>query len=186
MFKNAFFCILLLLICSCNPDKNTLVDPNVVHYQTTQQSVLFFQNMRGMYYDLDDNPTTKLKLFRFADRPQHEKHPVLNLLLVNNWRHDQAYVMLEPNDSLSRYLTDSLRVLWQDTSSMESGTHRFVQGNKDTHYRFATQLYNSILQGHRLHLLNEQNDTLPFMSDEDEREAFRITMMDYYRLVKVF
>lgn len=178
------FC--LLALWACNPDKNTLVDPNVVHYQTTQQSMLFFKNMRGMYYDLDDNEATRLQLFRFGDRPQEQTHPVLNVVLVNNWRHDQAYVLLEPNPALQTHLQDSLQVVWQDTLSQQAGRYVFENGNKDTHYRFATQIYNSVLQKHRLGVLTQSGDTIPLLRTEEEREAFRITMMDYYRIVNVF
>ncbi|MGF1533771.1 MAG: hypothetical protein ACFCUI_08705 [Bernardetiaceae bacterium] len=184
--KRHFLWGLCGLLLACNPDKEKLVDPNVVSYQTTQQSMLFFKNMRGMYYDLEEHPSGQMKLFRFSDRPQGEDSPHLNVVLVNNWRHDQAYVLLEPNAPLQQqFRSDTLHILWQDTLSGTNGAHRFWEGNKELHYRFATHVYNSILKGHRLAVWNG-GDTLPLFPTKEEREAFRITMMDYYRVVKVF
>jgi hypothetical protein len=119
-------------------------------------------------------------VYRIKDRVEAEDEPMLNLSIVVNWRYDEAYVLTEPNAYLRQL--DTIRVMWQDTIRDDAGIYEFSQGNKERHFRFATQLYRSIGAEHKLHLLKE-GEKIDFLHSGDAREAFRKTMYDYYRLV---
>jgi hypothetical protein len=103
--------------------------------------------------------------------------------LVNNWLHDEAYVIVEPNgyfDNMS-----SIEVEWQDDVSKQSGVYRFGYGPKDTHFKFASEIYQSILAKHKLQVLNGDKQWVDLFQSDADRDNFRKTMKDYYRLVNL-
>ncbi len=184
--KNLFFFALVMLAFACNPDKETRVSVSTPQFETTQQSMLFFKNVRGMYYDLEDNKRAGMLIYRFKDRQMDTTQAAVNVALMNNWRNELAYVFIEPTPALKSQYQDTLRIVWQDTLGTQAGTYRFAKGNREAHFGFATQLYNSILDGHKLTFMDTSGVEKPLFESEEFREAFRITMIDYYRIVKIY
>lgn len=179
--KILLFLTLLAGVAACNLDKGTRVDETRAKFTTSDASELFFKNVRQIRYDQQEMPEAKLNVFRLGDRSLSEDHPVINLAIVINWRYDEAYLLLEPNTYLQDL--DSLQVTWQDTVRQQEGTYRWSGGNKESQFTFASQLYRSIQQGHHLFVNTSQNKPERLLNRYDDREAFRITMFDYYRLV---
>ncbi|MCU0451937.1 MAG: hypothetical protein MUC97_19170 [Bernardetiaceae bacterium] len=165
-----------------NPDKNTRVNPDQVQFATTASSVLFFKNVRQLYYERETNSASKLDLYRIRERRLDPQVAVLSPLIVHNWRHDEAYVLVEKNPFLAA--TDSLRITWRDTVTQQTGEYLFPNGDKRTHYRFAAQLYGSLQAGHYLHLQTDSG-LVALLPGEVYREPFRKSMLDYFRLVGV-
>ena len=172
---------LLAGLSACNLDKNTQIDETKAKFSTSDASELFFKNMRQVRYDQQEMPEAKLNVFRWSNRPQAEDYPVLNLAIVINWRHDEAYLLVEPNAYLEEL--DSLRVTWQDSVGQQQGQYVWGERNKEAQFTFASQLYRSIQRGHRLFIRNPEGEEEKFLHRYDDREAFRVTMFDYYRLV---
>ena len=179
--KIPLFLIVLAGLSACNLDKNTQVDETQAKFTTSDASELFFKNMRQVRYDQQEMAEAKLNVFRLGDRSEAEDYPVLNLAIVINWRYDEAYLLLEPNAYLQKM--DSIQVTWQDTVRQEGGTYVWAGGNKEAQFAFASQLYRSIQRGYRLYVKNPRGEEERFLHQYDDREAFRITMFDYYRLV---
>ncbi|MFP4096019.1 MAG: hypothetical protein ACLFUB_16160 [Cyclobacteriaceae bacterium] len=175
--------ILIFALSGCkqgsqdNQNGNVKDDPK---YTTSDASEIFFRNVRSIYYDKTSMEEARLDVYRIKERVEAEDEPVLNLSIVVNWRSDEAYVLTEPNAFLRQM--DTIRVMWKDTSRNESGIYAFGQGNKDAHFRFATQLYRSIDAEHQLQLLME-DQKVSFLDKRNTREPFRKTMVDYFRLV---
>jgi hypothetical protein len=149
-------------------------------FKTTASSLLFFKNVRQLYYDRESNEASKLELYRIGERKLNPNQPVINLIIVNNWRHDECYILLETNAFLTG--SDSLRVNWTDQQTGGSGEYIFPNGDKRTHFRFAAELYASLQAGHRL-ALRTDTASYPLMATDELREPFRKTMLDYFRLV---
>lgn len=174
--------LMLLGLSACDISGGKEVDENEAKYTTSDASELFFKNVRSIYYDKSVMDEAKLDIYKIKERLQAEgeEYPLLNLSIVVNWRYDEAYVLTEPNPYLQQM--DTIRVVWQDTTNNQSGTYQFTQGNKDAHFRFATQLYQSLQAEHQLYILKE-DEQVQFMNRRDAREPFRKTMVDYFRLV---
>jgi len=173
----------LLWLTAChNPDKNKKIDPAKVQFTTTASSLLFFKNVRQLYYDRQVQQAAKLDLYRIGERKLDPSKPILNLIIVNNWRYDETYILLEPNAFFTD--SDSLRVAWQNQKTGQSGEYIFPNGDKKTHFKFAAELYGSIQDGHQL-TLQTDTATYPILATEAHREPFRKTMIDYLRLVGV-
>jgi hypothetical protein len=174
--------LLLLLSCftACDTTSRKEVNENKAKYTTSDASELFFKNVRSIYYDKSVMDEARLDIYRIKERLQAEDYPLLNLSIVVNWRFDEAYLLTEPNAYLQQ--ADTIQVMWQDTTNNQQGTYQFTQGNKDSHFRFATQLYRSLQAEHQLFVLNE-DERVQFMRRRNTREPFRKTMVDYFRLV---
>ncbi len=181
---NHFYRIIILLVSvyllACDASGNKDISEEKAKYTTSDASEIFFKNVRSIYYDKTVMEQARLDVYKIKDRLQSDEYPLLNLSIVVNWRYDEAYVLTEPNAYLQRM--DTIQVVWQDTISNQGGMYQFTQGNKDAHFRFATQLYRSLSAEHQLYLLDE-GEKLKFMHRRDIREPFRKTMVDYFRLV---
>lgn len=171
--------LILILTLSCNPDKQTKVDQNEITFATDDASVLFFKNVRQLYYEMEEMEAAKLNVFRHKKRDQSQDEPIINLAIVENWRFDEAYLLLEANAIISRL--NEFRIKWEGEMGM--GEILYRQGNKSDQVAFADQVYERIQQGCTFSI--QVNGTWSsFLDSEKSREAFRVTMFDYYRLVK--
>lgn len=178
--KRSFFLLAALLsILGCNPDKTTKVDQSKIVFATDDASRLFFKNVRRIYYELETMEEAKLRIYRHKQRVISTELPILNLAIVDNWRYDEAYILLEPNELIGDGTT--LIVQWQLGGEM--GTINYARGNKTDQVAFADNLYDRLQQGCLFRV--QINETwVSFLDSDKSREAFRITMFDYYRLVK--
>ena len=183
MAKISCAVFLVLSLLACNPDKERRVNDAEAKFTTSDASELFFKNVRQGYYDKETMKDAKLDIYRIKERSQSAEQPVLNLAIVINWRYDEAYVLTEPNEYLQAQ--DTLKVYWQDTLNQQ-GVYRYTPGNKQHHFQFASQIYNSLQDQHRLYTESPQGEPVPMLANREEREAFRKTMMDYYRLVDLY
>jgi hypothetical protein len=174
------FCACLF---ACNPDKKTKVSIDEVHFATSASSVMFFKNVRQLYYERQENSAAKAIIYRMRDRARDKNVPLLYPAIVYMWAQDEASVILERNEWLAN-AADTLRFSWHDTVRQVSGEYIFHNGDRRTHYKLAAQLYHSIQEDHQLWLQTD-SAKVPFLAKEREREPFRKTMIDYFRLVNV-
>jgi hypothetical protein len=189
--KSLFYTFLVLFLSislfSCNPDKEKRVSPITPENSTTQNSVLFFKNTRSLDYEKKDEPKLKREIYIHEDANQDSIAPVLNLTIVYLWDKDKAYIITDPNKYIEDYFdeskNDTLKIRWKNPKTKAQGTLFYIAGHVDTQYEFATRLYNSLLDEHDFYMLPNE---IPILATHKERETFRITMMDYYRLVGVF
>ncbi|WP_338768457.1 hypothetical protein WAF17_07850 [Bernardetia sp. ABR2-2B] len=182
----------LITLCSifllgCNPDKDKRVSASETKNSTTQNSVLFFKNTRSLDYNKKDEPKLKREIYTHEDASEDTLKPVLNMTIVYLWDKDKAYIITDPNKYIEDYFdeskNDTLKIRWKNPKTEAQGTLFYIAGHVDTQYEFATQLYNSLLDKYEFYMLPNE---IPILDTKKERETFRITMMDYYRLVGVF
>ncbi|MGF1636061.1 MAG: hypothetical protein ACFCUU_03240 [Cyclobacteriaceae bacterium] len=172
----------MLLLTSCNPDRNKSIDPDTPVFHTTDASELFFKNVRKTYYDLEDQHEHKMLIYRFSKRVQTDDKPILNLNLVINWMKDEAYVLFEHNHFFE--IDGEKHITWYDTEGIKMGELSYKPTNIRSQFNMATTLYMCIKQGHTFKL-QIGDATYDLLSTKAEREAFRITMYDFYRLVEL-
>ena len=176
-----FFLTLVSTACSLNPDRNTTINLNTPGFSTSDASELYFKNVRSNNYNKTPNDATKLDVYRSKDWYMPAGKPALSLQIVMNWRYDEAYILTVPNDNWKSF--GVISVVWQDTTLGTSGKYPAEIGNKEEQFSLAGSLYNSILAEHELYLKNESGKEVSFLADYKYREAFRKTMIDYFRLV---
>ncbi|OEK07116.1 hypothetical protein [Roseivirga misakiensis] len=181
MHVKSFLTVCLIsLFLSCNPDKRTVVDQASVTFATDDASELFFKNVRQLYYNTEVMEEAKLNIFRLKKRDLSNDRPIINLAIVNNWRFDEAYLLLEPNDLIGQ--ADTITIKWSNADG-NNGEVLYEKGNKNKQAEFADSIYAHIQKGSTFSIKIE-DDWVAFLDTEKSREAFRITVFDYYKLVK--
>lgn len=171
----------LAFLAACNPDKESKVRRDKLDFSMSEESELFFKNLRQSYYDLQDMEAAGMKVFRFSDRSIAEDHPVINLAIVMQWRLDEATIFVEPNAFLQE--AEQINIHWQNDST--SGDLTYLQGDREVQQAFVIEVYDHLVSGDSMHI-KVQDSTFAFPANKEEREAFRITTFDYLRLVGVF
>ncbi|MEM1409077.1 MAG: hypothetical protein AAGG59_19990 [Bacteroidota bacterium] len=177
MKKGLIFILITVFSCHINADKKVTLDN--FEFKTGDDTELFFKNVRQSYYDLEENQAAKFNLFRFSDRAVSDALPILNLAIVINYLQDEAYLFLEPNEILVAY--EPLIIGWENTTDGTKGQYKLQAMNREGMLSFSTKIYNSLLANHELVL----TDGTAILSSKKQREAFRITMADYFRLTRL-
>ena len=172
--------LLVLVLVACNPDKNTQINQTEITFKTTDSSKLYFKNIRQTYYDKEEMEAAKLEVFRIKKRENSDDHPVINLSIVNNWRYDEAYILLEPNGYIQQ---DTLRLRWTNEEGLHNGSAEYSKGNKTEIVKFADAIYQQI-QNKSQFEIEIDGTWQPIFDNTLAKEAFRITMFDYYKLVQ--
>ncbi len=180
MRKSLKLFLFLTIVIACNPDKNKSVEAGELIYQTNDATKLFFRNVRSSYYEKQTLSEAKIDVYRMKNRNSTEDYPVLNLALVNNWLEDEAYIIVEPNSFYS--VGDTIKVTWEDDSLRQQSID-FIYGNKDNHTRFADKVYQNMLDLKVMEIYSGDK-SWPLFSRNEDREIFRKTMIDFYRLVQ--
>jgi hypothetical protein len=166
---------------ACNPDKERVVDRNAPVFKTNDATRLFFKNVRLLYYDMEEQNDGKIQVLRLSSRVEDAEKPIINVDIINNWFQDRAYPMIR----LSEYFNDLERVeIEMRSNEGHSETIVFNRGaGMDEHFYFASAIYEGILKKYTFKL---KPDGTQLFAEKEERESFRITMVDYYRLVAIY
>lgn len=169
--------IIALFFLGCTVDENREIADSELEFSTTDDSELFFVNVRQLYYDLEEIEAAKMKVYRIKGRPESDQI-ILFPTIVWNWMYDEAYIIFEGNVELDT----NTKLLWINNG--DSGSVIYSGGDKMEQLKLATFIYNGLKKNYNFKL-NTGEKEIPFLVDKKEREAFRITMADYYRLVNV-
>lgn len=163
------FVIILFTLVACHPDKLVPIEVEELRYRTSDASELYFKNIRQSNYQVELRKEAGINLYRPND-PETE-NLVLKPVLLINWRHDMAYLILESDQN-----PETLRVvLGSDTVTYESG-------NPKQNTQLATQIYNAILLDQEVRIFsNGKMENL--FSEATQKDPFRTTMFDFFRLV---
>ena len=155
-------------------------------FRTTDPSLLRFNNLRTVYYYRERPKNTKLDIYKLRKFTMTKKYPLLIPVIINNWMEDEAYLFFENN--LYPYFTDTITVKCQTMtdSSTTEGIFELALRNKQNQYEFGGKLFESIQKGHNLFIKNSKNEFVPFYNDLSDQSAFRMTILDYYRLTEVY
>ncbi|MGI9542226.1 MAG: hypothetical protein ACR2MX_03145 [Cyclobacteriaceae bacterium] len=164
----------LLFGCITSGDHD--LDPYSPNFNTTDASELYFKNVRQYYYDLEEQDGQNM--FSLGNRNQEASYPNLILIITMDWRKDQAYLSL----ASSPYFSEDSPIEVQALARERDEHHKLVSRDKVETFAFVTKIYQSILNEQKLYVLIDDKQ-YPLFANESDREAFRITAFDFYRLV---
>lgn len=180
-----YFILIMVLLSACKMDSEKRIDRKKFTFKTGDDTELFFKNMRQSYYDKEVNKAAKFDVFRYEDRVTGEDQPILNLAIVINYLHDEAYLLVEPNAPLDN--EDELKVKWatNEADQADDGLIVLETPNRESMLEFASQIY-EVLQQNAEFEVEVDGNYVPVLDSKEEREAFRVTVSDYYRLIRVY
>ncbi|MGD1842022.1 MAG: hypothetical protein ACFB0B_14170 [Thermonemataceae bacterium] len=179
-FVHYIYVLITVTLLACGIEKDKYINEDDPNFSTSDASRLFFKNTRQIYYDKQVIGKDRLELYRKKSRSDDEKRPHLNLILANNWMYDEAYIRFEPSPSFANPV--QFEIIWKKDE--RSGRYQLEDNSKESHYKLATLLYRGILKEQSFYLKQDDKE-IPILSDQKERDTFRITMIDFYRLVNV-
>ena len=166
----------LLFLGACTLDGGKKVPIEELDFSTTDDSEIFFKNIRQSSYDREE--IEQMNVYRLGSRLANPK--TLNIAIAWSWIGDMAYVLLEPVtpfESGAQIGFDSLQFIID--------LEEFNTAAEQT--EVSTMIYNSFID--RDPVLFRQSDTVDWDTlfiDPKEREVFRVTMSDYFRLTNNF
>ncbi|SIS51855.1 hypothetical protein [Belliella pelovolcani] len=143
----------------------------------TDAERLYFNNVRGIYYDQENRADAKMVVYRFGKRIEGADHPILNLSILINRVKNEAYIYLEPSWGL-----DDFKIRIEVAQRID--TLSFSQGDKFSHFEFVQQLY-PYLSENSYFTLWDGSEWRPILQDDKERDALRIPIKDFLRLINV-
>ncbi|ANQ47741.2 hypothetical protein MY04_0359 [Flammeovirga sp. MY04] len=176
---------ILFTLISCGQHKEIYIDPNKPKFETLDQGRMFFKNVRAPYYDLIKVPqaTDDMIVYQIGKAVHDTTKAIIQLHIVFHETTQNAYIMLSPNQTFDGYM--HYKVKWTDDTGLWNEI-RYQQGSMNEQFKFATEIYNTLKKDNFKYEISFGDKTLPFLTTEEEREAFRITLVDYYRLVALF
>lgn len=185
MKPSHFTFLLLLLLFSCQSHKNIYIDPNQPKFDTLDQTRMFFKNVRASYYDIidADQATDDIQIYQISKSVEDSTKAIIQLHIVFHEKTQNAYIMLSPNNTFDGYM--HYKVKWTDSSGFWDEI-RYQQGGMKEQFTFVTEIYNALKKDGVQFEITFGDKTMSFLSTKKEREAFRITLVDYYRLVALF
>ena len=175
-----FLFIFLIVGCQSKVSKPLSIDD--IDFKTTDASEIFFKNVRQSYYDKQEIKAAGMDIFRMSDRNIEADYPLIHLAIAYNWRNDQAFLMVEPNDKIINQ--ESFTILGIDGVKNDTLVIEYSMGNMKDQVAFAHKLYQSITSDQNLLIQINDEDEVIFDKFED-REVLRKTMLDYYKLIEV-
>lgn len=177
--------MLFLQACSGSVEKlvEKEIDPEKPAFQIFADTKIYFKNTRQLDYDIQSLGNGVMEIYRHKKRSNTEAVPSFTVALAANWRNEEAYLAIEPNSFFTH--KDTIRLEWQSGDTAQ-GIYEFCFGSKPEHFKFASQVFLSIKQQHNLFIWYKKQEKIPFLANENEKQAFRKTMIDYYRLVRIY
>jgi hypothetical protein len=184
MLKPFLLGLLLIMasLAGCKIDRDKKVDRAKFQFEVGDDSELFFRNVRQIYYDRT-SPDGTWQAYRFSDRYSGNERPVILPVIVINWLKDEAYLLIDTNELLSE--EDYLEVIISDSSIAKSDTVILNQRGRERMLEFGSQLYEAIQADQKVEV-KSRGEFKPVLKEDIDRETFRVTMSDYYRLTRVF
>ncbi|MEQ9166835.1 MAG: hypothetical protein RLO12_11295 [Fulvivirga sp.] len=174
--------LLFLIITGCKIDDDKTIDRDKLTFKIGTDTQLFFKNVRQSYYDLEENKAAKFNVFRFSDRNVNQEAWVLNLAIVVNYLQDEAYLLVEPSEAIG---SENIELRTQHPNKGDVKEVGLNEMNREGMLNFCTDVYELLVQGYQFEI-KAGEEWKPIFDTHQAKEAFRITVSDYYRLTRVF
>ncbi|PRY89267.1 hypothetical protein [Mongoliibacter ruber] len=138
---------------------------------------IYFKNLRASVYDREGREDAKMNIYRHGKRKQSTSEPHLNFMILLNRVKNEAYIYLEafPEDF-------PMKLKWKNLDTEEVGELEFLGGDKFAHFDFADRFYPLLIENTYFEMWYEEN-WVPILEEDRERESVRVTLVDFYRLI---
>lgn len=174
---------LILILFSCKIDRKSVIDRDRLTYRFTDDDYLFFKNLRQIYYDHTSLADGRLEVYRHGDRPSDASVPFVYPCIVVNPSLGEAYILIEHSEALAD--EEVIAIIETSPSSSRPVEYSLAERGRDNMLEFATKIYEGIMADVTIEI-RRGKAFYPLFRNDEEKEAFRRTLADYYRLTNVF
>jgi hypothetical protein len=182
-FKILFLIVTLFMLSACKIDRKDTVDRDKFSFRYTDETYLFFKNVRQIYYDFQDLPQARWHAYRFGDRYTGSDRPSLIPVIVVDWSKSEAYILVEFNEMLA--VETAIQIRERNKNSGVYYGYQLRERGRENMLEFATKIYEGTMAQNDLSV-SIDGEFIPLFQDDDEAESFRVVMADYYRLTRIF
>lgn len=166
-----------LLFAGCKIDQSRPIQKDRLRFAVVDDAELFFKNVRQIYYDVQTLPAASTTVYRHPDRMPDEAQPALWPAIVLSPLEDEAKILIEHNEVLENEAALRIAITIQKQTKDVVLTAR----GRDQMLEFATTIYEGIQQN-AIFAVYVGGEPIPWLANEEQRQAFRSTMADFYRL----
>jgi hypothetical protein len=144
-------------------------------FRVNDSNRLYFLNVRSIHYDREIRRDAGMTLFRHGKRLLSDSFPTLDLVILLNSGKEDAYIYFELKNA-----EWPIRI----STKRATGTqvYEFANGNNADHFEMLQKLKESILENAEFELISE-GKTFPLWPKEIEKEAVKMIVEDYFRLL---
>lgn len=164
------------MACSVNTSKK--VELEKLRFSYTDDAYIFFRNMRQTQYDLEVMEEGGWRIYRHEDRQHDTTDFYFNVSLVVNWRVNRVYPIIEMTE---RFKKEGLALEWEALESDESGKIALEGIKRRDEMLFVSKIYNKMTEEVEF-FISIENQKTPLFPNTDAKEAFRISLYDFYRM----
>jgi hypothetical protein len=144
----------------------------------TDADRLYFKNVRAAYYDIEDRKDAKMTIYRYGKKEESDDFPGIGLSILINKVKDEAYIFV---DNASKDLP--VRLKWSIVGQENNkGELVFEGGDKFQHFDFVEKLYPLLLENTFFELWHNGVFS-PVLQEEHQKDALKITITDYFKLI---
>jgi len=177
VFIGWFLITLVILVFVFPEDRPIRIDE--VRFDMPENEELYFKNVRSFYYDIEERDDAGFKLYRIKSRNMDTTSPGFTIAIAQNWRLDEAYVLVEPQPLWAKPDTLALAI----TNTEQADTLTISTWNNTNHYLFAAHLYMALREQKNNYSLANGSNWTPVLTKGDERSSLKKTLKDYFKLV---
>lgn len=171
----------VFFLLGCNVDRGKKVDIELLNFETTDRSEIYFKNMRQSSYTVVEEVEAGIYLYT-QKTWEKDSASLLIPTIVFNWRQDRAYVMLNWSAGWLE-MEEVIVIVKSDGLPVQRIT--YSHGNMRDQLGFAANLYNALAEGATF-TLEKEGEEIPLFDSEEKEDAFRVTLYDYLRLTGWF
>jgi len=154
-------------------------------FQSTAQSTLYFKNLRSYFYFSYEDPASKFRVYRWKrwEDQWTTATPFVNWMLVENWRNDEVYVLLKPNDQA---IAQGYTVFISDFGSEQGAdTLHLDEANTLEQEALAEKVYAALGSSEmpQFELKSNMDPTsgIPLFRSEKDLKALQTLLEDYFK-----
>lgn len=174
-FFGGWFLLMILLAALSFPEHKPLKKLDEVSFHVQENEELYFKNIRSYYYEMEERQDAQFHLYRLKTRRKDSLTPTLNLAIVNNWKMDEAYILIEPN-----FKTDGgYSIILNSGNEMDTIKSEFL--NTPQQYLLATKIYQTLAAEGTVTIKKEEEYEL--FNDESDRQVIMRVLKDYFKLI---
>ena len=184
LYKSALgFIVGALLLSILWPYKHQLIDFDLEpDFTVLEGNEMYFNNTRIVHYKTTESAelnTAGLKVHRMSKFQKDSIKTHYNFAIINHWREDRAYIILEPSNP--SFFSDTISVAVGDTVM---NLQIDYMDYKD-HYSFASEIFKRSLNYELPYVVDGSDSTLLF-GTKPNGKTNGVILKDYFRLIGRF
>ena len=165
---------LVMLALMTQPNHRPIIKSKLT-FKVLESDALFFRNLRQFYYEKEERSDADYELFRHPDQLLFGTNAP-RLTIVNNWKHDEAYLVFENAD----------RELFAQTIRMclgpEKEVYSLASSNAQAQQLLAVSLFEALEKHDSLFEVEEKQRWVPIWENQSERGVVKTILKDYFKL----